>query len=419
MNNSYIINDFTNFNLGNLSLSQPTPVQGGSYFTKLKNNGNSFYIQLPKCISKQGLVETNKKTYLDLMFTGEDYELIEWFENLETKVQSLVFDKRNLWFENDLEMDDIENAFAPTTRAYKGGKFHLVRVNIQKNKNLNIYNCSIFDENENKLDFKDLDEKKEFITILEVQGIRFSSKSFQLEIVAKQIMVVKTEEIFNTCLIKNSLGNVKPQTTNNKNTLEETNNEVNNTSYLEKTIVVEPENKMEDTINNTHENNQDVKSVNVEEVDNNLENTDDIIVDNTNDNNLDNTDNNNDDDNNDDNNKIKESVLTNENENENEILQDLTVNFNEIEETNSMTIKKPNEVYLEIYKIARQKAKLAKKAAIEAYLESKKIKKQFDLEDLESSDESSYYTDDSDYDDNDDTDEEAETEVQNIIQELS
>ena len=49
-------------------------------------------------------------------------------------------------------------------------------------------------------------------------------------------------------------------------------------------------------------------------------------------------------------------------------------------EINSMKLKKPNEVYIEMYEQALKKAKLAKRLAIEAYLESKEIKKTYMLD---------------------------------------
>jgi len=42
-----------------------------------------------------------------------------------------------------------------------------------------------------------------------------------------------------------------------------------------------------------------------------------------------------------------------------------------------MKLKKPNQVYFELYKQARQKAKECKKNAIIAYLEAKNIKKTY------------------------------------------
>ena len=52
----------------------------------------------------------------------------------------------------------------------------------------------------------------------------------------------------------------------------------------------------------------------------------------------------------------------------------------------SMTLKKPNQVYFELYKEARLKAKQAKKNAILAYLEAKNIKKTYLIENMDDSD---------------------------------
>ena len=75
------------FDFSQIMISQPVSVQGGAYFTKIKYNTTPLYIQLPKCYTKQGLNETNKKAYIDLMFTNDDNEVVEWFENLEETLE--------------------------------------------------------------------------------------------------------------------------------------------------------------------------------------------------------------------------------------------------------------------------------------------------------------------------------------------
>ena len=52
----------------------------------------------------------------------------------------------------------------------------------------------------------------------------------------------------------------------------------------------------------------------------------------------------------------------------------------------SIKLKKPNQVYFELYVEARKKAKLAKKNAILAYLEAKNIKKTYMIENINDSD---------------------------------
>jgi hypothetical protein len=63
---------------------------------------------------------------------------------------------------------------------------------------------------------------------------------------------------------------------------------------------------------------------------------------------------------------------------------DLDLNMENNLET--ITLKKPNQVYFELYKEARNKAKLAKKSAIIAYLEAKNIKKTYMIENINDSD---------------------------------
>ena len=63
---------------------------------------------------------------------------------------------------------------------------------------------------------------------------------------------------------------------------------------------------------------------------------------------------------------------------------ELDVNLENNLET--ITLKKPNQVYFELYKEARNKARVAKKNALLAYLEAKNIKKTYMLDNLNDSD---------------------------------
>ena len=64
-----------------------------------------------------------------------------------------------------------------------------------------------------------------------------------------------------------------------------------------------------------------------------------------------------------------------------------------MEPDDTLKLRKPSDVYHEIYKEARRKAKEAKHKAIQAYLEAKNIKDTYSLNDLDSSeDEFDYLT---------------------------
>ena len=51
--------------------------------------------------------------------------------------------------------------------------------------------CVIYDENEETVDMDAISQDKSIISILEITGVKFSSKYFQIDINARQIMVCK------------------------------------------------------------------------------------------------------------------------------------------------------------------------------------------------------------------------------------
>ena len=68
-----------------------------------------------------------------------------------------------------------------------------------------------------------------------------------------------------------------------------------------------------------------------------------------------------------------------------ESLEEVVLDLAQIKDT--VCLKNPNEVYLELYIQAREKAKQARKAALEAYLQAKNIKDTYLLDELDESDE--------------------------------
>jgi hypothetical protein len=121
MENIFETND--NFDFSKLSLGQPQVIQSSNYLTKLLFNNKEFFIQLPKCKTKQGIVNNEKKMHTELLYESlSNYKLNEWIENLEKTCQNLIFNKRNTWFSDNIELNDIESAFNNIIKYQKTGK---------------------------------------------------------------------------------------------------------------------------------------------------------------------------------------------------------------------------------------------------------------------------------------------------------
>lgn len=422
----YIYEPDSSFDFSKLSLGQPQPLQGGSFFTKTLFDTKDIFIQLPKCTTKQGIVQTERKYYLDLLYeTISNSVLSEWFENLESTFQKLIFQKRDMWFNNNIELNDIESAFTSSTRLYKSGKQFLVRAYMPRSQISKSIHCNIYDESEKILSINDVDCEKTIIPLVKIDGIRFSAKSFQLEYNVVQIMVLNEKEEIEQCLIKR----------NNKQSIPTTQNkEITFTHHMKEDVDCLTLLKDDDI----HEKKQDIQSkTNYIKNDTNesksnecnyLEPLDDkittkkpelytpdlgkmLVIEDTEDNNGENTvinikDNKQEKEHiiNNDLDKSKSTAIEKEKPNaleksivfddkkkrqsqNNKNIQDLeivTFDIDDIKDT--IKLKKPNEVYYELYKNAKEKAKLAKKTAIEAYLEAKNIKTKYMLDDLDESD---------------------------------
>ena len=165
-----IIEPTIDYDFSNLYLGPPSTVAGGAYFTKIMyNNNKQLYIQTPKSLTKQGFVKSGKKIYVDLMFDNNDTVFINWIENLEARCQELIYSKKESWFENKLEKDDIETAFTSPFKIFKSGKYYLLRVNVKPN-------IKIYDEKDQVISIETITNDNTVISILEIQGIKFTSK---------------------------------------------------------------------------------------------------------------------------------------------------------------------------------------------------------------------------------------------------
>jgi hypothetical protein len=391
------------FPYNDLSLANPHGLQGGAYFSKLKLLGNTVSLQTPKSKTKNGIIKTDKKIYCDLLFDKEDDGVIEFISELEDKIKNLIYEKKDKWFHTDMDMDTIDYHWQNVLRPYKGS-FILLRCFIKKPKSslhatppIQIYN-----EDEQLLDLDKVTKDKSIVSLLDLTGLKFTSQSFSLEFNLTQVMILKDEIKRNKCLIKkDSLEKVKHLEKSNKNIDESQDNAnqiIQDQIIQDQKICVSKQNTEDSIIE---------KIVVKEDTPNNLDN---LVENNNQPENNNQTENNNQPENTIA--KLKKESDVDEKKLEQveeftQVAQSQKIEqlgeFGELEELSelneinleipsemdSLHLKKPNEVYLEIYKEVRKRAKDAKKKAIEAYLEAKRIKSLYLLNEIESSDDES------------------------------
>jgi hypothetical protein len=404
MNNKiYELTSDFDFNL--VRLENPSLISGNNYYSKINNpTKNNLYIQLPKCNTKQGIVNTNNKCFCDLEFMSNNKEVIEFFENLESHCVKEICANKELWFydSKSISDDDIQEYVVPIMRSYKSGKKFLIKTSIKQDKII------IYDENEKKITLEEYDKVNDIVPLININGIKFSKSSFIIDIILVQFMILYPCDSFeNQILIKlnkpiNSVENKKINVNdlkNNKVIYDDTSsvNDEDDTSeddeiniesqYLtnitnvscisaqdiSSSIVKEDVNSsiVKEDVNSSIIKEEACSSIVKEEACSSIVKEEVKLT------------------NNEDSFRVisEASNVLNSNSNalENNHVIEICDLDNIIVNNEPIELKTHDSIYLEIYKKAKQKAKEIRQNAIQAFLEAKNIKVKYNLNTLDGS----------------------------------
>ena len=361
-----IYNITENFAFNNVKVENPSLINANNYFSKIYNNNSNknFYIKLPKCKTKHGIINSNNKCFCELEFNSNEKLVAEFFENLEEFCVEEICKNKALWFydSGNITNDDIKEYITPIMRSYKGGKKFLIKANIKQDKII------VYDENEKKINLTDYDVNNEIIPLININGIKFSKSTFIIDIVLVQFMVLYPCDSFeNQILIKLNEQEIYLNKSNNQDEEVKDIKDTNDTNDTNDTKDITDTNDTNDT-KDIKDNTED-KLENVISETNNLdylEPSKNITI--------------NDSNSNVENNSFKyliNSLETIECNNDGSIELNNLDSF--AENTEPIELKTHETIYLEIYKKAKQKAKEIRKNAIEAFLEAKNIKMKYNL----------------------------------------
>jgi len=197
----------TRANISSITLSDPQPIQGGSYFSKIAMTGanpdEAIYIQTPKCITKDGVVKTEKRLYSDLLFkssTEEHSEFMDLLRTIEARLKECIYARRELWFQTAMDADDIEYYFNSPIKPHKKDDYAVRVFIIQPKRMIQGGGASssgglvVYDDEQHDKTIDDVIGGKPVIGLLQLRGIKFTNSSLHLELLLSQTMIFKEIE---------------------------------------------------------------------------------------------------------------------------------------------------------------------------------------------------------------------------------
>ena len=362
-----------------LSLADPVPLigQSGFYYSKVSMGTENVSFQLPKGITKDGFGKNKFGQFCDIKYPQKSSSsLIGFMETLLYACQNKLNDKKALWFQTELSLDEIEGMMTPLFRIYQQGKFILIRVHIPAARNGILEKCVIYDNNLIGVDAEAVTAEKPVIPLVMVDGIKFSTTSFEVCLKLVQLMVLEASP--SVCLIKHEReandATLASATTNEAVATMQAVEATQETTVAaaETTVVVSPDDTkdelkaMPDVLSGNASAAPLAPAASASLAPAPLAPASLASAPHA---------------------ALTETHLE-------EINVDENVGFSNA--TDCITLKKPNEIYYSIYKAARDKAKQLRMVAIEAYLEAKSIKTKYMLTDIDGSDSDSDSEDDDD-----------------------
>ena len=400
-------NEQTNFmRLGDVHMEQK------KYVSTL-NFGSSdaaFTLLLPQCATKAGIIEQSSKTYVDLLFessSSDVKELVDLLIAMEEEAAKQLHSRSGEWFEGNTEqmtVQSFEDMFTPVVRYVNRQRNVCVRVHIPTSSRgikqaSTGYECDVYDKIGKTRLLSDIRADTQIRPLVEVKEIRMTSTSLNLHLNLVECMIVKDSEAVTDNMEQRApsrriplagVGSTDIAEDEEKEAVSEEHQESQMDVAVERQeseLAVEPvaepatETLAETSINDdagstTESTTNDYVEINkcevgVSDTDNEVKESED---------------------------ELKESITGNPNsdslleeveigriEAESDILEEVGVL--DVDEAEPIKLKKPDEVYKDIYKAAITKAKKLRQVALEAYLDAKKIKAKFMLEDIYDSDE--------------------------------
>ena len=199
----------TRANISSITLSDPQPIQGGSYFSKIAMTGanpdEAIYIQTPKCATKDGIVKTEKRLYSDLLFkssTEEHSDFMDLLRTIEVRLKECIYARRELWFQTAMDADDIEYYFNSPIKPHKKDDYSVRVFIIQPKRMIQGGGASatasgglvVYDDEQHDKTIDDIIGGKPVIGLLQLRGIKFTNSSLHLELLLSQTMIFKEIE---------------------------------------------------------------------------------------------------------------------------------------------------------------------------------------------------------------------------------
>lgn len=310
--------------------------QRGGYFSRIsRSDSTPLLIQTPATTSKSGISTTTRSTHMDIEVERES-ALHQWLSDIESYILESITANSDKWFTSPMTADEISYLLVPVCKRQAKREFLRATIPVARYA-AQSRGLSVFDENEVAQPQSSITADTRFIGVIEVVGVRFTSTAMRIELNLKQVMILgKSAEP--VCLVKKNKASSEQAIT----------------SATEHSLQAQPDGDSDTVAENgiSVTENQDKSELQNEENQH----------------------------------SVDHEVRTTPSPPISLSLEEVNVDIATGSEIQGIQLKEKHEVYQELYRELYERARTAKKQAIQLYLEAQELQVEHTLEAIDSSD---------------------------------
>ena len=202
-------------------------------------------IQTPKLKLISNIKSNNLSSFIELELDKEHINFFEFINNIDDNNIAITYNNSDLWFQNQLPMDIIDDYYIGQIKMKKYNKSPIIKFKIQIHKNDK--GCKFFGENLLPIDPELVTKNTDVICILSLNGIKYYKQRFECDWNVIQLRAYTEPKLITSqCLINEDFFSDNEETpdifNNIKNNSNYSNNEPENNIQIENN---EPENNIQ------------------------------------------------------------------------------------------------------------------------------------------------------------------------------
>lgn len=190
---AYEVIDYKSIKIEDINLEFPKKIKGGSYFSLASYNNKPIYIQTPRLKCINGIQKNENRCSIELCLDKSHLLFYEFITNIDDYNILRIQENSSAWFKKEFPLDIVEEFYKTPVKLSRNKQAPKLKLKVPLSKG-NIA-CDIYDNNKNITTHDTLKNNDKIVCILQFIGLRFLKQQVICEWNPLQIKIAEPNKI--------------------------------------------------------------------------------------------------------------------------------------------------------------------------------------------------------------------------------